>query len=178
MRKKSTQGRINYQDFKDNVAKYEGKGLNVDEIFEIKEAFDFIDNNDSGSISRKEFSAAKNMMQIGEKEDENVNIFELMLEQSDKDKSGSISFDEFITVFSNIEEQRQDKTTYYRDLFYLFTGEDDSKKKLNIEDMKSIVKKIEEKISDEDLNGMFNRADADKDGLVGVDEFVKFMMSN
>lgn len=194
MRKKSAIQMQNYQKFRNNIHIYENRGLNIDEIFEIKEAFDFIDNNGSGSISRKEFVEAKSMMKFedqdtekdflgegkmkklgGDSELTDENIFDEMLKVMDKDGSGGVDFDEFFSVFTNEKEKRMDRKLYYKDLFALFCNEDDKRARLSFEDLKKIVIKIEEEIEEDELREMFDRADEDKDGFVGVEEFVKFM---
>ena len=177
MRKRSTNGRIAFQNFQSEVAKYENKGLNLDEIMEVKEAFDFIDADETGSISKKEFVTAKKMMKMGETEEENKGIFEEMLSLMDTDKSGSINFQEFIGVFTNQKDMNQSKDKYYADLFFLFAGETGDKDKLSFKDLENIVDKIEEDIETDELREMFDRADEDKDGFVGVKEFVKFMVT-
>ena len=179
MKRQSTKGRIMYNEFVNNISKYEGQGLNSDEIIEIKEAFDFIDNNESGSISREEFIVARNMMKFGDNNDEEGNdVFNEMINKMDNDKSGSINFDEFIKIFTNEKEKKMSNKDYFRDLFMLFTGEEKStRQKLNFKDLQNIVAMIEEDISLDELKEMFVRADADKDGFVGIEEFVAFMDS-
>ena len=180
MRKRSTTGRINFNKFQNEISQYEGKGLNLDEIMEVKEAFDFIDNNDSGIISKQEFVKAKKMLDTGLKENERSEtdgIFDEMLTIMDKDKSGNVCFDEFISVFNNVKDDKMSRNKYYQDLFYLFAGEVDDSKKLALKDMKNIVNQIEEDIEEDELKEMFERADEDKDGFVGEEEFVKFMMA-
>ena len=77
-----------------NAKKFERPGLTEDEIEEIKEAFDLFDTDGSGTIDPKELRAA--MQSLGF-EAKNQTIFQ-MISDLDKNKSGSIDFEEFLEM--------------------------------------------------------------------------------
>ncbi|KAJ3215781.1 hypothetical protein HDU67_010351 [Dinochytrium kinnereticum] len=63
---------------------------------EIKEAFDLFDTDGSGSITRKEWRVAMRAMGFEPSKDE----LRLMLQEMDKDGSGTIDFEEFLAMVS------------------------------------------------------------------------------
>ena len=161
------------------LAKNKDSGLSLDEILEIKEAFDFIDKDSSEKITRKEINQARKLLLINnenQEDNEGQDIFNELLIRMDLRKTEQATFDDFIDLFVN----EKDKTSreYYSDLFYLFTKEDNSKDKLTFDDLKKIVEHIQEDISTQELKQMFERADKDNDGLVGKNEFIEFMTAN
>jgi Ca2+-binding EF-hand superfamily protein len=166
------------------LEKYNQLGLNSDEVYQIKDAFDFLDKDGSGAVSKQELEQAKELLMEGENENENqeenieqhMDIFTDLLSKMDSKKSNQIVFEDFIELFVN--EQQRNPTKYYADLFVSFAQERSNAKQLSFDELKLIVKEIQEDIPDQELRQMFNRADLDKDGFVGKEEFVKFMTSN
>ena len=74
----------------------ERPGLSEEEIEEIREAFNLFDADGSGTIDPKELKAA--MQSLGF-EAKNQTIFQ-MISDIDKDKSGSIDFEEFLDMMT------------------------------------------------------------------------------
>lgn len=170
------------------IVKYtEKSGLDSEEIMQIKDAFDFIDRDGSGQVSKTEIEAAKKIMSLnklaqiefareGEEIDESVeevNIFDDLLAKMVEKKKTHVTVEDMIELFS--DDKSKDKE-YYNDVFLLFTGEKSSKKFLTLEDMRQIAAICNENISEKELKQMITRADTDKDGVVGKDEFVRFML--
>jgi centrin-1 len=77
-----------------NAKKYEKNGLTEDEVLEIKEAFDLFDGDKSGQIDIEELRQALKSIGIESKNQALKN----MMADLDKDKSGKIIFDEFMTI--------------------------------------------------------------------------------
>merc|ERR1711900_56410 len=75
---------------------YERPGVSLDEIEEIKEAFDMFDKDGSGSIEPKELMDA--MKKLGFDHDNEI-VYQ-MIGDLDKDRSGEIEFDEFLDMMS------------------------------------------------------------------------------
>jgi len=63
------------------------------EILEIKEAFDMFDLDGNGTVEKSEITEA--MQKLGFA-DSNKQLFDLFMNEIDKDKSNNISFDEFL----------------------------------------------------------------------------------
>jgi len=93
----------------------ERPGLSEEEIEEIREAFNLFDADGSGTIDPKELKAA--MQSLGF-EAKNQTIFQ-MISDIDKDKSGSIDFEEFLDMMTakmSDKDNREDiqKVKYWR----------------------------------------------------------------
>ena len=96
-----------------NAKKFERPGLTEDEIEEIKEAFDLFDTDGSGTIDPKELRAA--MQSLGF-EAKNQTIFQ-MISDLDKNKSGSIDFEEFLDMMTarmSDKDTREDIAKVFR----------------------------------------------------------------
>lgn len=50
--------------------------------------------------------------------------------------------------------------------------DDDGNKQLSLEEFKTGLKEIEMEISDDEINGIFQKFDTDEDGNISVDEFL------
>ena len=70
---------------------------NKNQIMKLKEIFDEVDNNKSGSIDKKELFAALKEADIEISEEDLMNTFK----KADKDGSNCISFEEFIKYLEN-----------------------------------------------------------------------------
>ena len=148
---------------------YEKYGLTEDEVLEIKEAFDLYDTDHSGNIDTEELKQALANLGIDAKNQTLQN----MMNDVDKNQSGTINFDEFIEL---ITAKMSDKDTPedLRKVFYLFIG-DDTVDKIELRHLKRVAKELGENISEEELNDMIIGADADRDGKVSFEEFYAIM---
>ena len=155
-----------------NPSKYARNGLSEDIVLEIKEAFDNYDTDKSGSISILELKEALQGMGIDAKSSTLVS----MMNEIDKDKSGTIDFDEFFNVITfqmGDSDSREDLWQVYN----LFLGADAGQKgsKISFQHLKRAFKEIHEEITDEELMDLIGKADNDRDGAVDFEEFYAFM---
>ena len=152
-----------------NPKNYEKNGLTEDEVLEIKEAFDLFDTDNSGTIDTEELKQALTNLGIDAKNQTLQN----MMNDIDKNQSGTIDFDEFIQMMT-AKMSDKDTPEDLRKVFYLFIG-DDNADKIELKHLKRVAKELGENMSDDELNEMIVRADTDKDGKVSFEEFYAIM---
>ena len=135
---------------------------------EIKEAFDLFDTDGSGTIDPKELRAA--MQSLGF-EAKNQTIFQ-MISDLDKNKSGSIDFEEFLDMMTarmSDKDTREDIAKVFR----LF--DDDTSGSITLRNLRRVAKELGETMTDEELQEMVDRADSNGDGAVSMDDFYNIM---
>ena len=152
-----------------NPKNYEKNGLTEDEVIEIKEAFDLFDSDHSGTIDTEELKQALSNLGIDAKNQTLQN----MMNDIDKNQSGTIDFNEFIELMT-AKFSDKDTPEDLRKVFDLFIG-DDTADKIEFKHLKRVAKELGENISDEELNEMIVRADTDRDGKVSFEEFFAIM---
>ena len=96
-----------------------------------------------------------------------------MMNDIDKNQSGTIDFDEFIQMMT-AKISDKDTPEDLRKVFDLFIGDDDADK-IELKHLKRVAKELGENMTDEELNEMIVRADTDKDGKVSFEEFYAIM---
>ena len=153
-----------------NSESYEKSGLTEDEVMEIKEAFDLFDSDGSGEIDTDELKQALSNLGIDAKNQTLQN----MINDIDKNNSGTIDFDEFIEMMT---AKMSDKDTRedLKKVFDLFIGDDEKADKIELKHLKRVAKELNENMSEDELNEMITRADTDRDGKVSFDEFYNIM---
>ena len=137
---------------------------------EIKEAFDLFDTDKSGEIDTDELKQALSNLGIDAKNQTLQN----MINDIDKNQSGTIDFDEFIDMMT---AKMSDKDTRedLKKVFDLFLGDDEKADKIELKHLKRVAKELNENMSEDELNEMITRADTDRDGKVSFDEFYNIM---
>merc|ERR1712098_652398 len=143
---------------------FERPGVSLDEITEIKEAFDMFDKDSSGSIEPKELLEA--MKKLGFDHDNEIVM--QMIGDLDKDKSGEIEFDEFLDMMSAkvpSDPTREDIAK----VFPLF--DKDKTGTISMANLKQIVRELGETMSEDDVAELIEHADSDGDGEVTIDDF-------
>jgi centrin-1 len=156
-----------------NARKYEKNGLTEDEVLEIKEAFDLFDTDGSGTISTEELRKALQNLGIDARNQTLLN----MMADLDKDRSGSIDFDEFISMMT-AQMSDTDSREDLRKVYNLFLGDDAGSRvnnKIQLQHLKRVARELNEAMSDEELLEMITRADLDRDGAVDFEEFYAIM---
>jgi centrin-1 len=156
-----------------NARRYEKNGLTEDEVLEIKEAFDLFDTDGSGTISTEELRKALQNLGIDARNQTLLN----MMADLDKDRSGSIDFDEFISMMT-AQMSDTDSREDLRKVYNLFLGDDAGSRvnnKIQLQHLKRVARELNEAMSDEELLEMITRADLDRDGAVDFEEFYAIM---
>ena len=143
---------------------YARPGLSVDEVTEMKEAFDLFDNDNSGAISVHELTSAMTSLGFDVKHAVVYN----MVEDLDADGSGEIEFDEFINVMTAKLSDKNTKEEIDR-VFKLF--DKDRNGTLESDDLSRVCKELGEDMSEEDVRECIQRCDLNGDGVVDLDDF-------
>merc|ERR1712205_80312 len=97
-----------------------------------------------------------------------------MIEDIDKDGSGTIDFEEFLSMMTarmGDKDSREEKMK----VFALF--DDDGTGSITFANMKRVAQDLGENMTDEELQEMFDEGDRDGDGVVSPDEFFAVMAS-
>jgi calmodulin len=137
--------------------------LSEEKISEYKLAFNDIDENGDGTISADDIKKA--LTQMGEEiTDEEA---QQMIAEADLDKNGTVDFPEFVKLMHTREQH---------EILEAFNAIDnDGSGRLSRKELKDVMKSFGGKLSDEELEEMFKTADADGDGQVDYQEFLKVM---
>lgn len=151
-----------------NLRRYERPGLTVDEVEEIKEAFDLFDIDGSGLVDPKELKAA--ILSLGF-EARNQTIYQMLLDL-DQHTSRPIDFEEFVDLMTARLSDRCTRDDCAK-VFRLFDTE--QKGSINVSNLRRIAKELGEAISAEELQEMILRADSNGDGEVTLNDFYHVM---
>merc|ERR1712008_531753 len=147
-----------------DAEKFARPGLSVDEVEEMKEAFDLFDNDGSGAISVNELTSAMKSLGFDVK---HAVVFN-MVEDLDADGSGEIEFSEFFEVMCAKLSDKNTKEEIDR-VFKLF--DKDRNGTLEADDLGRVCKELGEDMSEEDIREVIQRADLNGDGVVDLDDF-------
>jgi len=134
--------------------KTERTGLNVDEVEEIRQAFELFDTNGNGRIDPKELKAAMQSLGFDAK---NPTIFHLIAELDTPEvaKKGGIDFDHFLQAINDKLGDKESEEGLRR-IFHLFI--DDHQETITLASLRKIAKELGENMSSEDLQDMLARA--------------------
>jgi len=144
--------------------------LTEEQIIEFKAAFAPFDKNGEGTIETKDFEAI--MRSLGQ----NPSAAELqdMLDEVDKEGKGTIDFLAFLGLMARKMMDYGGEV----DLIEPFRAYDrDGNGLISTEDLRKVIKEMENEVSDEDMEEMMREADADENGKVNYEDFVRKMMS-
>ena len=149
-------------------SKYLRAGFNLDDVIEMKEAFDTLDSDKSGNIDPNEL---KNVIEEYGLDAKNSAIFQLVSEL-DTDGSGKIEFEEFLDMIAGKAEDHNSMVEI-RKVFNVFDS--DKTGHITLKNLKQIVSELGEMISDETLANLIAKGDSNSDGLVSFEDFYYIM---
>ena len=145
------------------------------EIEEYRKAFGIYDKDNSGNISTEEFyKVLKNLGQKISKDEAQELVNEL-----DQDRSGEISFDEFVTYMISIKVEEEVEEDEIIRAFQTFDADKDDL--ISGREFKFILCHLggeeDERFSEEEAERLFKAGDIDKDGFLNYREFVELWRS-
>ncbi|XP_058452495.1 troponin C isoform X2 [Malaya genurostris] len=138
----------------------------------MRKAFQMFDTTKSGFIDTVKISTILDT--LGQKFDEGE--LQDLIEQEDPEETGKVSFDGFANIASNFLIEDEDAEAMEKELkeaFRLYDREGNGY--ITTSTLKEILAALDDKLSNEDLDGMINEIDADGSGTVDFDEFMEMM---
>ncbi|KAI4314961.1 hypothetical protein L6164_027816 [Bauhinia variegata] len=135
---------------------------------ELKWVFGKFDTNRDGKISLQEYKAALRAMNRGAAETEAAKSFQVI----DSDGDGFIDFKEFIEMY---EGGGRVKETELQSAFQVFDLNGDGK--ITAEELSQVLKKLGEGCSLSACRKMVKGVDANGDGVIDLNEFIRMMTS-
>eukprot|EP00922_Rhytidocystis_sp_ex-Travisia-forbesii_P019064 GHVS01028296.1.p1 GENE.GHVS01028296.1~~GHVS01028296.1.p1 ORF type:complete len:262 (+),score=73.90 GHVS01028296.1:289-1074(+) len=169
-----------------NPGRYERPGLSLQEICEIREAFELFEPDGRGGIDPRELKSAllglsqreaagggggSHLSLIGGLAGGGVRnqVAYQLISDLDRYSSHSIGFDEFLDMMtariSGDNGTREDINKVFR----LF--DDDNTGSISFRKLQRVAAELGERLSEEELKEMITRADSDGDGYVTADDF-------
>uniref|UniRef100_A0A8C3S858 EF-hand domain-containing protein n=1 Tax=Chelydra serpentina TaxID=8475 RepID=A0A8C3S858_CHESE len=144
--------------------------LTEGQIAAFKEAFSLFDKDGDGSITTSELGTV--MRSLGQ----NPTEAELqdMIGELDADGTGTVDFPEFLSLMAR-KMRDTDSEEEIREAFRVF--DEDGNGYVSAAELRHVMTSLGEKLTDEEVDEMIEEADADSDGQVNYEEFVRMMAS-
>jgi len=137
---------------------------------EFKEAFDEFDTDGSGTISPEELLGVLRAMGQNPTEDELLNL----VMEVDIDGNGTIEFEEFLNMMKK-KANETDEEADLREAFKIFDRNKDGW--ITMKELKKVASMLGTMLTKEELDEFMAEADADGNGKLDYDEFVKMLLS-
>lgn len=142
--------------------------LSPEQVAEFKEAFSKFDKDGNGSINTQELGA---VMQALGKDLSEAELKEF-ISKVDTDADGVISFPEFLEEMVRRMKAWRKKQDL-QEAFRVFDV--DRNGYISVDELKQVMAKLGEELSQEVLEAMIHEADVDQDGQVNYEEFVRIL---
>nr|CAD7396204.1 unnamed protein product [Timema poppensis] len=146
--------------------------LPPEQIALLKKAFDAFDHEKKGCIGTVMIGTILDM--LGHKLDHDMLMD--IIKEVDADGSGELEFDEFVTLAGRflVEEDAEAMQQELREAFRLYDKEGDGY--ITTAVLREILKELDEKITNEELDMMIEEIDSDGSGTVDFDgSYIQFM---
>ncbi|KAG5900329.1 hypothetical protein JTB14_026337 [Gonioctena quinquepunctata] len=145
--------------------------LSKDQIALLKSAFDTFDVEKKGSIGTVMIGTILSMLGIQTTD----SMLKEIIDEVDEDGSGELEFAEFITLASRfmVEEDAEAMQQELKEAFRLYDKEGNGY--ITTSTLKEILKELDDKVTNDELDMMIAEIDADGSGTVDYDEFMEVM---
>ncbi|XP_049811175.1 troponin C, isoallergen Bla g 6.0101-like [Schistocerca nitens] len=145
--------------------------LPAEQIQLLKKAFDAFDHDKQGYITTDIVRTILDM--LGLKMD--ADTLQDIIEEVDVDGSGQLEFEEFVILASRflVEEDAEAMQQELREAFRLYDKEGNGYITTGV--LREILRELDDKITEEELDMMIEEIDSDGSGTVDFDEFMEVM---
>lgn len=145
--------------------------LDPEQINGLRKAFDSFDTEGKGSITVDTISTILRMMglKVTEKGLQEV------VDEVDEDGSGELEFEEFCILASKflIEEDEESLKEELREAFRIYDKEGNGY--ITTDTLKEILRELDNRLTEDDLEGIIDEVDEDGSGTLDFDEFMEMM---
>ncbi|KAK3611465.1 hypothetical protein CHS0354_032746 [Potamilus streckersoni] len=131
-------------------------------------AFSLFDKDGDGTITTKELGSIFRSLGQNPSEEDLMK----MVNDVDLDGNGYIDFDEFLGMMILLMKER-DSNVEVHETFQIFDKNSDGF--INHDELKSVMLRLGEKLTDEEVTEMILEADKDGDGQISYEEFAAMM---
>lgn len=141
--------------------------LTPEQIEEYREAFNLFDRDSNGSISASELATVMKSLGLSPSETEIADL----VNEIDQDGNHEIDFQEFLTLMARQADTR-DSAQEIIEAFKVFDKNGDGY--ISLSELKQVFNSIGEKLSDEELEAMFNEV-SNGSGRISVADFASLL---
>merc|ERR1711896_13348 len=99
-----------------------------------------------------------------------------LMEEVDKDKSGTIEFEEFVDLMSRTNKSKEQMEEEIKNAFLTFDA--DGSGYITKDELVEALTTMGDPVDEETINGMIAEADLDGDGKINYAEFTKIMLES
>ncbi|XP_055712599.1 troponin C-like [Phlebotomus papatasi] len=146
--------------------------LDKDQLKLLKNAFDAFDTEKNGYIQTDMIGMILEM--LGQTLDDKS--LAAVIREHDQRQTGKLDFEKFAQLASKYVEVEEDMEIVQRELKEAFRLYDkEGKGYLTLEVLRDILRELDDKITEDDLDMMIDEIDADGSGTVDFDEFMEVM---
>jgi len=137
----------------------------------LKTAFESFDTEGKGAIGVETISNILRMMGVKVKEADLKEI----IDEVDDDGSGMLEFEEFTELAAKflIEEDEEELKNELKEAFRIY--DKDGQGFITNDVLREILKEIDPKLTEADLDGIIEEVDEDGSGTMDLDEFMEMM---
>jgi len=137
----------------------------------LKTAFESFDTEGKGAIGVETIGNILRMMGVKVKEADLKEI----VDEVDDDGSGMLEFEEFTELAAKflIEEDEEELKNELKEAFRIY--DKDGQGFITNEVLKEILREIDPKLTETDLDGIIEEVDEDGSGTMDLDEFMEMM---
>jgi len=142
--------------------------FSVAQVAEFRKVFDSFDRNGDESIGVEELGSVLRALGYSPSESD----IEKVLSRFDADASGDLSFEEYLALMAVWVEEDE---TQILEAFKVFDKSGDGF--VTIAELKRALCRFGEKFTEDEAEEFFELIDANRDGIINYEEFVKYMLS-
>merc|ERR1711977_376439 len=136
----------------------------------FRKNFNLFDKKRTGSIPLSDMGTV--LRSLGQNPTEAE--LQALMEEVDKDKSGTIEFDEFVDLMARTNKSKDQMEEEIKNAFLTFGA--DNSGYITREELVETLTTMGDPVDEETINGMIAEADLDGDGKINYAEFTKIML--
>merc|ERR1719238_2421584 len=139
---------------------------------EFRKNFNLFDKKRTGAIPIEDMGTV--LRSLGQNPTE-AELAALM-EEVDKDKSGTVEFEEFVDLMSRTNKTKEQMEEEIKNAFLTFDA--DGSGFIDRQELVEALTPMGDPVDEETINGMIAEADLDGDGKINYAEFTKIMLES